>query len=245
MEIQTPPTPLSSSSSSPVSWNESKGKSRGVHHKFTRSEDEALLKLVEVYGEYNWVNVAENMPDRTPRQCRERYKNYLSPDIENGPWTPEEEGLLIQKYNEFGPRWAKIAMLFEKRSDVNVKNHWIAMQNRNNRERMLTGDRNDGMGIYDAKTNQYMQMPMMQFPFMYYMPQMFQPIPQHYQNGSQQMQFNNCVANQYTIIKRKPLPLPIISLEKKEDKSEPIMDEPFENYIDFENDSFEFSFDLY
>ncbi|EAY14130.1 Myb-like DNA-binding domain containing protein [Trichomonas vaginalis G3] len=109
--------------------------SGAIRHKFTKAEDELLKSLVEKYGEANWVVVSAQMKTRSPRQCRERYKNYLSPKIQNGPWTPEEEALLVEKVKEFGQRWANIAVFFEPRSDVNVKNHWTAMVNRQIRER--------------------------------------------------------------------------------------------------------------
>lgn len=109
--------------------------SGSIRHKFTKAEDELLKSLVEKYGEANWVAVSAQMKTRSPRQCRERYKNYLSPKIQNGPWTPEEEQLLIEKVKEYGQRWANIAAFFEPRSDVNVKNHWTAMVNRQIRER--------------------------------------------------------------------------------------------------------------
>ena len=109
--------------------------SGSIRHKFTKAEDELLKSLVEKYGESNWVAVSAQMKTRSPRQCRERYKNYLSPKIKNGPWTPEEEELLVQKVKELGQRWANIALFFEPRSDVNVKNHWTAMMNRQARER--------------------------------------------------------------------------------------------------------------
>jgi hypothetical protein len=46
------------------------------------------------------------------------------------PWTAEEEALLIEKVNELGSRWAKIAPFFEGRSEVNIKNQWAAMTHR-------------------------------------------------------------------------------------------------------------------
>jgi hypothetical protein len=73
------------------------------------------------------------MGHRTARQCRERYKNYLSPIYRNNPWTDEEEAVLAEKVKELGQKWSAIARFFEGRSDVNVKNHWAAMQSRNER----------------------------------------------------------------------------------------------------------------
>ena len=127
--------------------------SGSIRHKFTKAEDELLKSLVEKYGESNWVAVSAQMKTRSPRQCRERYKNYLSPKIKNGPWTPEEEELLVQKVKELGQRWANIALFFEPRSDVNVKNHWTAMMNRQARERNAMLKKNFAGMIPDKNFN--------------------------------------------------------------------------------------------
>lgn len=102
-------------------------------HKFLKAEDDQLRVLVTKYGEQNWNLISSHMNRRNARQCRERYKNYLSPNYRNTPWTPAEEAILAAKVKEFGPKWSTIARFFEARSDVNVKNHWAAMQSRNER----------------------------------------------------------------------------------------------------------------
>jgi hypothetical protein len=53
--------------------------------------------------------------------------------VTNRPWSAEEEALLTSKVAEFGPKWSQIAVSFEGRSDVNVKNRWAAMVSRNER----------------------------------------------------------------------------------------------------------------
>jgi hypothetical protein len=98
-----------------------------------KAEDEQLRALVTRFGEQNWNLVSSHMSNRTARQCRERYKNYLSPIYRNNPWTAEEEMLLGEKVRELGQKWSAIARFFEGRSDVNVKNHWAAIQSRNER----------------------------------------------------------------------------------------------------------------
>ena len=103
-------------------------------HKFSKEEDELLKKLVDKHGETNWMTIASHMKTRSPRQCRERYRNYLSSNLINGPWTFEEEQLLEEKVREFGQKWSKITPFFESRSDVNLKNHWTALINRQSRE---------------------------------------------------------------------------------------------------------------
>lgn len=102
-------------------------------HAFSPQEDEMLRRLVSIYGDKEWKLVAQKMPNRTTRQCRERYKSYLAPDIKNGPWTPEEDELLKQKYNEYGSKWSKIQSFFISRSDVNIKNRWTIISGKKNK----------------------------------------------------------------------------------------------------------------
>jgi hypothetical protein len=56
--------------------------------------------------------------------------NYLSPEVGNGPWTAEEEKLLLEKYRELGAVWKHIASFFISRTDINVKSRWQLMQRR-------------------------------------------------------------------------------------------------------------------
>ena len=98
---------------------------------FTQEEDTQLKALVQQYGDNNWAIVASHMDNRTTRQCRERYRHYLSPSIINGEWTEEEDKLLIAKYSEYGPRWVSIAQFFKTRTDINIKNRWIVLMRRN------------------------------------------------------------------------------------------------------------------
>ncbi|OHT10458.1 hypothetical protein TRFO_20274 [Tritrichomonas foetus] len=99
---------------------------KSVRQMFSPEEDKLLLALVKEYGDKNWRMIAKKMENRTTRQCRERYRNYLSPNLTNGPWTAEEDLLLEQKNFELGPKWATIAQSFKNRSDVNIKNRWAS-----------------------------------------------------------------------------------------------------------------------
>ena len=103
---------------------EKKGAKRQV---FTSYEDARLKLLVDQFGDNSWQLIAHYMPSRTPRQCRERYKGYLDNSIKNLPWTQAEDNLLIEKYQIFGRKWAKITKFFNGRSNSNVKNRWTAL----------------------------------------------------------------------------------------------------------------------
>lgn len=96
--------------------------------KFSKEEDERLRQVISHYGVQDWDAIADQMPGRNQRQCRERWFNYLSPSVNKEPFTPEEDQLLIEKYNEHGSRWVRIAKFFSGRSDTAIKNRWMALQ---------------------------------------------------------------------------------------------------------------------
>ena len=110
----------------------------GSRHLFSKNEDNLIKKLVENFGDHDWKMIAMYLPNRTPRQIRERYKNYLAPDLKNGKWTKEEDELLKQKVNEFGQKWSLIAPFFPTRSDVNIKNHWSTLHGKMNKNIKVT-----------------------------------------------------------------------------------------------------------
>jgi hypothetical protein len=98
--------------------------------KFSTEEDELLVSVVRQHGSSDWHRAAQFVPGRNARQCRDRWVNYLSPEVGNGPWSPDEEILLIQKHEELGAAWKHIASFFVGRTDINVKSRWLLMQRR-------------------------------------------------------------------------------------------------------------------
>jgi hypothetical protein len=101
--------------------------------KFTPAEDALLARVVEQEGTVDWERIARLVPGRNARQGRERWCNYLAPDIHNGPCSIQQEILLVQKQNEFGRAWKRIAAFFPGRTDTAIKSHWLLMQRRMHR----------------------------------------------------------------------------------------------------------------
>lgn len=91
---------------------------------FTPAEDEKLRSLVQTYGTNAWMMIASQLPTRSARQCRERYNTYLSPNIDNSPWTYQEDRLLVRKVLECGSKWSTIRSFFGNRTVNNIKNRW-------------------------------------------------------------------------------------------------------------------------
>jgi hypothetical protein len=91
---------------------------------FTNEEDYILRRALEMHDRNDWVSIASNLPGRSPRQCRERWVSFLSPDVNRTPWTSEEDGLLFDLLQATGPRWCSLTPFFRHRTHNNIKNRW-------------------------------------------------------------------------------------------------------------------------
>lgn len=61
----------------------------GQRHKkavWSSAEDLTLREAVQRYGERSWTRVAELLPGRIGKQCRDRWCNHLSPKLGNVDW---------------------------------------------------------------------------------------------------------------------------------------------------------------
>ena len=69
-----------------------------------------LKKIVDQYGANNWKKVASFLKDRTDVQCLHRWQKVLNPNLIKGPWTKEEDQIVINLVKKYGPRnWSMIA----------------------------------------------------------------------------------------------------------------------------------------
>lgn len=60
--------------------------------------------------------------EKTGKQCRERWINYVNPDIIKSPLDEKEKRMLFQLYHEIGPLWSKMSKKFKNRSENILKN---------------------------------------------------------------------------------------------------------------------------
>ena len=68
--------------------------------------------------------IADSMPKKIAKQCRERWSTKLDPKIKKTPWTDNEDERIYMLYKKHGPRWTTIAAELEGRHENQIKNRF-------------------------------------------------------------------------------------------------------------------------
>jgi hypothetical protein len=103
---------------------------------FTSEEDAILLDAMEAVPFIDWHRIArifngkQGVQQRTARQLRERWRNYLTSDVNRDAFTPEEDQRLMRLYAEKGPLWKQMARQFQGRTDWSLKNRYRCLTRR-------------------------------------------------------------------------------------------------------------------
>jgi len=80
---------------------------------------------VAAHGVKNWAQIATELHMRNGKQCRERWRNHLRPELNKGDWTQDEDVTIWSRVQQLGTKWAQISELYMPlRTDNDIKNRW-------------------------------------------------------------------------------------------------------------------------
>ncbi|NXN68914.1 SNPC4 protein, partial [Himantopus himantopus] len=106
-----------------------------VHNKdlkrkeWTKGEDQMLLELVQemrVGSHIPYKKIAYYMEGRDSAQLIYRWTKSVDPSLKKGPWTPEEDAMLLAAVKKYGERdWYKIRTEVPGRSDAQCRDRYL------------------------------------------------------------------------------------------------------------------------
>jgi hypothetical protein len=81
--------------------------------------DAKLKAATNIFGQGKWTLVAQHVPGKTDRKCRERYMEKLAPGLKPpGEWDSDEDRILLSAVKEHGiGSWSKIKHALPGRTD--------------------------------------------------------------------------------------------------------------------------------
>ncbi|KAI3733865.1 hypothetical protein L6452_13323 [Arctium lappa] len=92
---------------------------------WSKEEDRKLTDYVTSHGEGCWATLPQAAGLlRCSKSCRERWLNYLRPNLKRGNFAEDEEDLIIRLHALLGNRWSLIAGRLPGRTDNEIKKYW-------------------------------------------------------------------------------------------------------------------------
>lgn len=129
--INIPPFNLEQSCKKPKRKKQKLGAPKNL---WSPREDRILEEEVQKLGEKAWSEIAAKLPGRVGKQCRDRWRNHLCPEVKKGSWTGAEDKLLFEYRDKLGNQWAEIAKHIPGRTDLSVKNRYYSFRRKIQRQ---------------------------------------------------------------------------------------------------------------
>lgn len=92
---------------------------------WNKEEDQFIFSRIQEYGK-NWAKISKEMGTRNSKQIRDRYINVLDPYVNKRMFTPDEDNTILDLFNKYGAKWARIASHFTFRTADMVKNRFYS-----------------------------------------------------------------------------------------------------------------------
>ena len=88
-------------------------------------QDMKLKRAVEENKSKNWKEISRSLAGRTDAECLARWQK-VNPNLVKGPWTPQEDQMIMRCVAEEGPKkWSKIATFLTGRTGKQCRERWI------------------------------------------------------------------------------------------------------------------------
>uniref|UniRef100_J3MN70 Uncharacterized protein n=1 Tax=Oryza brachyantha TaxID=4533 RepID=J3MN70_ORYBR len=118
---------------------------------WSAEEDDVLRTQIALHGTDNWTIIAAQYKDKTARQCRRRWYNYLNSECKKGGWSHEEDLLLCEAQKVLGNKWTEIAKVVSGRTDNAVKNRFSTLCKRRAKDDDLFKENGQSCSSANAK----------------------------------------------------------------------------------------------
>ena len=102
-------------------------------------DDDILKRSIIIFGSKSWKKISIDLKanygiDRSPKQCRDRWCNYLRIERFCSFFTEEEKILIFKHFFEIGCKWSVLSEIIQTKSENQIKNFFNSTIRRNVRK---------------------------------------------------------------------------------------------------------------
>ncbi|TVU27625.1 hypothetical protein EJB05_19119, partial [Eragrostis curvula] len=91
---------------------------------WTPEEDARLALFAKDHAFRRWRRVAEGMPGRSSKQCRDRWRHHLARDVYHRPFTAGDDEELARLFRRHGGRWKEMSRAAHGRTSRIMRRRW-------------------------------------------------------------------------------------------------------------------------
>lgn len=115
-------------------------------------EDEAIRRLVKELG-FKWAIISQFMTSRSAKQIRDRYLNYLDPNLNNQKFTDEEDNKIMEIYSNYGPIWTEMSVYFIGRTGDMIKKRFYSCLKKKKYPEYYSNIKSKGIVLFNINPN--------------------------------------------------------------------------------------------